>query len=257
MTDMRTQAILGVLSPDLGEALLTTRWPSVTAYGTMAKTGSDLQARAKDIFLRTIKLPLPAAILLTIPATGLAFLIALPVWVFVLGPAFVMKFFPGLAMRYTLTNKRILVERDLFFGKQNTMTPMVAVTVAGLVLLGWLLLLPLFLVRVFAALFLVHVLKRPAEKFESWYRIPTYWKRLDVAQSMNLTELKEVRIVAGTEQPFYLSADLEIESTGGQKLLLKGVPEFLTFKRNIEDAWLAWGRKEGPKDQPLPGMPPK
>lgn len=256
MTDMRTQAILGVLPPDLGEAVLASRWPSVTAYGPMAQTGSNIQARARDLVMRTIKLPLPAAILLTIPATGLAFLIALVGWM-LLAPFYFVKIFPGLAMRYTLTSKRILVERDLFFGKPNTTNPMLAMPLAGLALTVWLLLLPLFLGRVFAALFLVHVLKRPAEQFDSWYRIPTYWKRLEVYQSMNLTEVKEVKVVPGSEQPFYLSADLEIESTGGQKLLLKGLPEFLTFKRNIEDAWLAWGRKEGPKEQPLPGMPPK
>jgi hypothetical protein len=255
MTDMRTQAIIGVIPPDVGEAVLASRWPSVAAYGSIARRGQEIQARARELFMRTIKLPFLLAALLLLPVTALAFFIALAGWL-LLAPFYFVKIFPGLATRYTLTNKRLLIERDLFFGKHNTMNPMVSIPLAGLVLTGWLLLLPFFLGRIFTALFLVQVLKQPAEKYLSWYRLPTYWKRLEVAESMNLTEIKEVRILSETEQPFYLAADMEIISTGGQKLLLRGVPEFHTFKRNIDDAWLAWGRKEGPKDQLVPASAP-
>lgn len=255
MIDMRTQAIIGGISPYLGEGVMAIRWPSVSAYGHVAQLGSGIQGRAKALVMATLKLPLPLAILLTIPATGVAFLIALTGWL-ILAPFYFVKIFPGLATRYTLTNKRMVIERDLFFGKPNTGNPMITVPLASLALGGWLLLLPLFLGRIFLALFLVHGLKRPAEKYASWYHIPTFWKRLEPQESMNLTEIKEVNILADTEQPFYLSADMEIVSTTGQKMLLRGVSEFDNFRRNILDAWLAWGRREGPKDQNLSASAP-
>jgi hypothetical protein len=69
------------------------------------------------------------------------------------------------------------------------------------------------------------------------------------AGEASLLEMDEVRIVPGSEQPFYLSADLEFVGDGKVLLTMPGVPEFQQFKINVESAYLAWGRKDPPKEQ--------
>jgi hypothetical protein len=77
---------------------------------------------------------------------------------------------------------------------------------------------------------------------------------LKPSQEVRLEEIEEVRVKDGTEQAFYLSADLEILAGGRVVLTLVGVPEFTGFKKNIEDARLAWGRKDAPKEQTHPAI---
>jgi hypothetical protein len=58
--------------------------------------------------------------------------------------------------------------------------------------------------------------------------------------------------VPGTEQEFYLAADLEFVPESGTPLKMEGVKEYRTFLRIIENAKLAWGRKDPPKEQVHP-----
>lgn len=77
-------------------------------------------------------------------------------------------------------------------------------------------------------------------------------RRLVPAQEVKLTEMGSVRVVPGSEMPFYDAADLEILDPNGKRLLLfSGVGEYATFRRAIEDAWKAWARKM-PTEQTLP-----
>ncbi len=66
---------------------------------------------------------------------------------------------------------------------------------------------------------------------------------------VNLEDIKEVRVVPGTEQPFYLAADLEIHFGATGTATIPGVKEYKTFKVAIENAYLAWGRKAPPTEQ--------
>jgi hypothetical protein len=66
---------------------------------------------------------------------------------------------------------------------------------------------------------------------------------------VSLADLKEVRVVPGTEHPFFNSADLEFLFGEKGSMTFHGVKEYRTFKAAIENAYLAWGRKDPPKEQ--------
>jgi membrane protein YdbS with pleckstrin-like domain len=81
------------------------------------------------------------------------------------------------------------------------------------------------------------------------------WSR-KIVREVPLAEIEKVQIVPGSEQSFYTSADLEILSNGRPVLRLPGVDEYQQFCVQIENAYLAWGRKEPPKEQAYPAKAP-
>jgi hypothetical protein len=83
MTDRRNQAVTGLTPPQLDEARIRLIWPSVAAYPAVASLGRALT--------RTIVL------------APLAWLI--------MAPLYFMKVAPGLARRYTLTNRRLMIQK--------------------------------------------------------------------------------------------------------------------------------------------------
>jgi hypothetical protein len=188
MPDMRTQAIMGIIPPTVAEARLRYRWPSVARYGPPAKLGNSIIQLARSLILGVIKMPFIVAAILVLPATILAFLIALLAYM-LLAPFFFAKVMPFTMTRYMITNRRVMIQK------------------------GW---------------------------------------SLTPAGEVALEKIESVRIVPGSEQPFFTSADLEIISDSRVALTLRGVPEAEHFKRNIENAYLAWGRKNPPKEQILP-----
>jgi uncharacterized membrane protein YdbT with pleckstrin-like domain len=188
MADMRTQAIMGIIPPDVAEARLRYRWPSVARYGAPAKLGNSIIQAARGLVLGVIKMPFILAAILVLPATILAFLIALSAYL-LLAPFFFAKVMPITMTRYMITNRRVMIQK------------------------GW-------------------SLKPDGE-------VP-------------LEKIEAVRVVPGSEQAFFNSADLELVSDGRVALTLRGVPEAEHFKINIENAYLAWGRKNPPKEQILP-----
>ncbi|GBD36883.1 hypothetical protein HRbin36_02011 [bacterium HR36] len=195
--DMRAEAILGVIQPQIAEAKLTERWPSVTAYlgGAPARLGAHIQLVARGIIRWALRLPFWLSVLVMILALPLATLIALAAWL-LLAPFFFLRLLPVTATRYVLTNKAIKV------------------------LKGW-------SGRVVEELPLSEIDTEPGGDFPR------------VA----------VRIVENSIQPFYQAADLEIVSRGQVKLVLRGVKEYEQFRRSIENAWFAFGRKDMPKEQ--------
>jgi hypothetical protein len=80
------QAVTGVMPPQLGEALIREAWP------TVVDSSAALSAVAKGL-IRSVILA-PAAWLL-------------------LAPLFIKKFLPFVAKRYTLTNRRVMIQRGL------------------------------------------------------------------------------------------------------------------------------------------------
>ena len=85
MKDMRTHAVMGVVAPELEEARVAQRWPSVTTASGLARLGSSLQ---KSILLA-------------------------PLGWLLLAPLYFKKILPFLATRYTLTNRRIMIQKGL------------------------------------------------------------------------------------------------------------------------------------------------
>ncbi len=185
MPDMRTQAVMGIIPPEVAEARMAVRWPSVAAYGGVARLGASMQQTANGLFRWTLDQPSVVADLLMFVTVPVAFLLAAPAWA-LMAPAYFLKVLPVFMTRYTLTNKRIMIQK------------------------GW---------------------------------------ALKPVQEVKLEEIEAVKVTAGTEQPFFLAADLEIHSAGRTALTLKGVKEYQQFKIVIENAYLAWGRKSPPKDQ--------
>jgi hypothetical protein len=85
MNDVRRQVVTGVVPPQLGEALIREVWPSVAAHPAVAGLGRALTR--------------------TIVAAPLAWLL--------MAPFYFLKVLPFLARRYTLTNRRLMVQRGL------------------------------------------------------------------------------------------------------------------------------------------------
>lgn len=188
MEDLRTQAVTGVIPPQVTEATIAIRWPSVTAYmgGKPAELGQAIQEAAKRLLQGVMALPqfwLVCLVLLFV--TPIAALIALAAWL-LLAPFYFAKILPVFMTRYVLTNKRVMVQE------------------------GW---------------------------------------ALKPGLQVNLPDIKEIRIVPGSEHPFYLSADLEFLFGQTGSMTLHGVKEYKTFKAAIENAYVAWGRKDPPKEQ--------
>jgi hypothetical protein len=85
MTDVRKQAVTGVVPPQVDEAIIRVAWPAVTTNPPAAALGKTL--------MRTI--------------------ILAPVAWLMLAPLYFKKVLPGLAMRYTLTNRRLMKQRGM------------------------------------------------------------------------------------------------------------------------------------------------
>jgi hypothetical protein len=83
--DQRKQAVTGVVPPQVGEALIRERWPSLVG-GPLAPLARLGQALSDTIILRPVA------------------------WLLLL-PAFVLKIAPLVARRYQLTNRRLLIGR--------------------------------------------------------------------------------------------------------------------------------------------------
>jgi hypothetical protein len=83
--DMRQQAVTGVVPPQLGEARIRQTWPSVVAYPFPARLGR---------MLLSSRIGAPLAWLL-------------------LAPLYFKKILPFLATRYTVTNRRVMIQRGL------------------------------------------------------------------------------------------------------------------------------------------------
>ncbi|HLN30713.1 MAG TPA: PH domain-containing protein [Gemmataceae bacterium] len=82
MTDRRNQAVTGLTPPQLDEARIRVVWPSVAAHTGIATLGRALT--------RTIVLAPLAWLIMALP--------------------YFMKVLPGMARRYTLTNRRLMVQ---------------------------------------------------------------------------------------------------------------------------------------------------
>jgi hypothetical protein len=85
MTDARRQAVTGVIPPQLGEAVIREAWPSVARFPAVAALGRRL--------------------MLTIFGAPLAWLL--------LAPFYFSKILPFVACRYTLTNRRLMIQKGL------------------------------------------------------------------------------------------------------------------------------------------------
>lgn len=81
----RTQAISGLVPPQQAEAIIRELWPSVTAVPAVASLGQTL--------IRTIVLA--------------------PLGWFLMLPFYFAKILPFVAKRYTLTNRRLMIQRGL------------------------------------------------------------------------------------------------------------------------------------------------
>src|SRR4051794_1931900 len=81
-----SQAITGVVPPELAEARIREAWPTVV--GVLPGLGTLGQKLVRSIFLA----PLGWAIL---------------------APAFALKFAPFICKRYTLTNRRLMIQHGL------------------------------------------------------------------------------------------------------------------------------------------------
>lgn len=85
MLDVRKQVIAGVVPPELAEAKIREAWPSVARWPAAASLGRKL--------------------------TGTIILAPLA-WI-ILGLPYFLKVLPGIARRYTLTNRRIMIRKGL------------------------------------------------------------------------------------------------------------------------------------------------
>ena len=83
ITDGRTQAVTGLVPPQLDETTIRVTWPSVAASPAVAGLGKAM--------MRTI-------------------LLAPLAWL-MLAPFYFKKILPGLACRYTLTNRRLMIQK--------------------------------------------------------------------------------------------------------------------------------------------------
>jgi hypothetical protein len=86
MTADRKQAVTGILPPQLGEAIIREVWPSVT-------DAQPALAALAEKFQRSILLA--------------------PLGWLLLAPLYFKKILPFLAKRYTVTNRRVMIQRGL------------------------------------------------------------------------------------------------------------------------------------------------
>jgi hypothetical protein len=85
MADVRKQVVTGVVPPQLDEAVIRVAWPSVAAFPAVAGLGRVLTR--------------------TIVGAPLAWLL--------MAPFYFRKVLPFLARRYTLTNRRLMIQAGL------------------------------------------------------------------------------------------------------------------------------------------------
>jgi hypothetical protein len=85
LSDVRQQAVTGVVPPQTAEAVIRTAWPAVTTAAPVAALGKAM--------MRTIVLA--------------------PVAWMMLAPFYFKKILPFVAKRYTLTNRRLMIQRGL------------------------------------------------------------------------------------------------------------------------------------------------
>ena len=174
------QAVTGVMPPELGEARIRETRPSVTGtFGGLAGAAKRLMGLPSAVAGMLPSLPIATAVLWPIVWTALA-LPLLPVAWLLLLPGFLWKFMPFLCPRYTLTNRRLMIQRGL---KPNPARP---------------------------------------------------------AHEIALADIDDVRMVPGSFDAFYLSANLEVLSKGEMKLKLPGVREPESFRQAILNAVKAW-----------------
>ena len=83
ITNGQTQAVTGLVPPELGETTIRVVWPSVAAAPKLARLGRSIMG--------------------TIILAPLAWLM--------LAPFYFKKILPGLARRYTLTNRRLMIQK--------------------------------------------------------------------------------------------------------------------------------------------------
>ena len=83
--DVRQQAVTGLVPPQTSEAVIRTAWPAVTAAPPVAALGRTL--------IRSI--------------------VFAPLGWLLLAPFYFKKILPFLAKRYTLTNRRLMIQRGL------------------------------------------------------------------------------------------------------------------------------------------------
>jgi hypothetical protein len=83
MTDVRKQAVAGLVPPQVSEAIIRVAWPSVTAFSGVASLGR--------ILTHTYVLA--------------------PLGWLLMAPLYFKKVLPFIGTRYTLTNKRLLIQR--------------------------------------------------------------------------------------------------------------------------------------------------
>ncbi len=110
MTDMRHQAILGVIPPSVAEAMIAWRVPSLAARRGLAQLVDRIQGVAKSLFQATIRLPLFLSIFLIVPVTLLCLGIALVAWLMA-APFYFLRVVPFLGRRYLLTNQRLVIQK--------------------------------------------------------------------------------------------------------------------------------------------------
>jgi hypothetical protein len=95
MTDRRSQAVTGLIPPELDEAVIRVVWPSVAAMPAIATLGR--------VLIRS-------------------FILAPLGWFVMIGPYF-LKVLPGLGRRYVLTNRRLMLQRGVS-GKPSAEVPL-------------------------------------------------------------------------------------------------------------------------------------
>jgi hypothetical protein len=120
---------------------------------------------------------------------------------------------------------------------------LIALPVAILIAVAaWLLLAPFYFAKILPVFMRRYTVTNQRVMIqEGWSLKPGLQVKLD--------DLREVRSVPGSEQPFYLSADLELLFGEKGSAVLPGVKEYKTFQAAIKNAYLAWGRKNPPKEQ--------
>jgi hypothetical protein len=162
MTDVRKQIITGVVPPQVDEALIRETWPSIA--------GSPLAGLA-DKLQRTVILG--------------------PIGWLLLLPPFLLRVAPGLARRYTLTNRRLMIRGGL----------------------------------------------KPTPK-----------------ESVDLAEIDDVRLQDGSYHDFYRAGNLEVVSNGKVVMTLTAVPGPEAFRHAVLQACSAW--VPGKSVPTIPPVPP-
>jgi hypothetical protein len=171
------QAVTGVMPPSLGEARIRETRPSVTGtFGGLAAISKRLMELPSGIAGMLPSLPVVTAVLWPVVWTALALPLLPLAWLLLL-PGFLWKFMPFLCPRYTLTNRRLMIQRGL----------------------------------------------KPH---------PT--------QEIALADIDDVRMVPGSLDDFYLSANLEVVSKGQVVMHLSGVREPESFRLAVLHAVKAW-----------------